>query len=202
MSLYDYIAAVPKADLHVHLEGSIQPSTLLMLAERHRVDLLADSEEGLRNWYRFRDFHHFIEVYVAITKCLRTVEDFELIVYEFGADMARQNIRYARSDLLAEYPPLDQPGRPGRLVHRADRRAPSGKGVLRLRNQLGLRPGAQRLPRAWAVRLYDRGGHRGDGRRGRRPGPGRDGGGIPSRAVRSVVRPGAIRGTAQRPPCR
>ena len=95
MSLHKYIAVAPKAELHVHLEGSIQPSTLLMLAERHRVDLPADSEEGLRNWYRFRDFHHFIEVYIAITKCLRTVEDFELIVYEFGADMARQNIRYA-----------------------------------------------------------------------------------------------------------
>lgn len=95
MSLNDYIAAAPKAELHVHLEGSIAPSTLLRLAKRHRVDLPADTEEGLRNWYRFRDFHHFIEVYVAITKCLRTVEDFELIVYEFGADMARQNIQYA-----------------------------------------------------------------------------------------------------------
>ena len=95
MSLYEYIAAAPKAELHVHLEGSIQPSTLLMLAKRHRVDLPADTEEGLRSWYRFRDFRHFIEVYVAITKCLRTVEDFELIVYEFGAEMARQNVRYA-----------------------------------------------------------------------------------------------------------
>ena len=95
MSLYDHIAAAPKAELHVHLEGAIQPSTLLMLAKRHRVDLPADTEEGLRNWYRFRDFHHFIEVYVGITRCLRTVEDFELIVYEFGADMARQNVRYA-----------------------------------------------------------------------------------------------------------
>lgn len=95
MSLYAYIAAAPKTELHVHLEGSIQPSTLLMLAKRHRVDLPAATEEGLRNWYRFRDFHHFIEVYVGITRCLRTVEDFELIVYEFGADMARQNIRYA-----------------------------------------------------------------------------------------------------------
>ena len=95
MSLNEYIAAAPKAELHVHLEGSIQPATLLMLAKRHRVDLPADTEDGLRNWYRFRDFHHFIEVYVQITRCLRTVEDFELIVYEFGADMARQNIRYA-----------------------------------------------------------------------------------------------------------
>ncbi len=95
MSLYPYIAAAPKAELHVHLEGSIRPATLLTLAKRHRVDLPADTEEGLRNWYRFRDFHHFIEVYIGITRCLRAVEDFELIVYEFGAEMARQHIRYA-----------------------------------------------------------------------------------------------------------
>lgn len=95
MSLSKYIAAAPKAELHVHLEGSIQPSTLLMLARRHRVDLPADTEEGLRRWYRFKNFHHFIEVYVKITRCLQTAEDFELIVYEFGAYMVEQNIRYA-----------------------------------------------------------------------------------------------------------
>ena len=95
MSLYKYIAAAPKAELHVHLEGSIQPSTLLMLAKRNHVDLPTNTEKGLRDWYRFRDFHHFIEVYVKITQCLQTTEDFELIVYEFGAEMAKQNIRYA-----------------------------------------------------------------------------------------------------------
>lgn len=95
MSLSDYIRTVPKVELHVHLEGSIQPETLLTLAKRHCVDLPAETVEGLRAWYQFQDFHHFIEVYVKITECLKAVEDFELIVHEFGAEMARQNIRYA-----------------------------------------------------------------------------------------------------------
>jgi adenosine deaminase len=95
MSLQTYIEAAPKAELHVHLEGSILPSTLLTLAKRNDVHLPADTVEGLRDWFTFRDFPHFIKVYVAITRCLRTLEDYELIAYEFGAEMARQNVRYA-----------------------------------------------------------------------------------------------------------
>lgn len=95
MTLTEYIYAAPKAELHVHLEGSIRPATLLTLAKQHRIPLPADNLEGLRQWFTYRDFHHFIEVYVAITRCLRTAEDFEWIVHEFGAEMHRQNVRYA-----------------------------------------------------------------------------------------------------------
>lgn len=95
MPLKDYLHAAPKAELHVHLEGSIQPATLLTLARRNRVDLPADTVADLRRWFTFRDFSHFVEVYLAITRCLRTVDDYELIAYEFGAEMARQNVRYA-----------------------------------------------------------------------------------------------------------
>jgi aminodeoxyfutalosine deaminase len=95
MSIETYIQAVPKAELHVHLEGSILPSTLLMLAKRNGVELPATTVEGLREWFFFRDFDHFIEVYGAISKCLKTTEDFETIAYEFGAEMARQHALYA-----------------------------------------------------------------------------------------------------------
>jgi adenosine deaminase len=95
MSLHDFIREIPKAELHVHLEGSIRPSTLLMLAERNDVPLPAQDLDGLRQFYRFTDFDHFIRVYFTISGCLRTVADFCLIAYEFGADLARQNIRYA-----------------------------------------------------------------------------------------------------------
>lgn len=95
MSLQTYLAAVPKAELHVHLEGSIRPETLLTLARRNGVTLPADTVEGLREWFVFRDFPHFIEIYGAISTCLKTEEDFELIAYEFGAEMARQNTPYA-----------------------------------------------------------------------------------------------------------
>jgi len=95
MSLESYVRAAPKAELHVHLEGSIQPATLLTLARRNGVDLPADTEAGLREWFTFRDFAHFVQVYFAITRCLRTFEDYELIAYEFGKEMARQHVRYA-----------------------------------------------------------------------------------------------------------
>jgi len=95
MSLRDFIREMPKVELHVHLEGSIRPATLLTLAQRNDVALPADDLNGLRAFYHFTDFAHFLQVYFAITGCLRTVDDFRLIAYEFGADMARQNIRYA-----------------------------------------------------------------------------------------------------------
>jgi adenosine deaminase len=95
MSIQDYIQAMPKVELHVHLEGSIRPSTLLRLAERNSVALPASDLDGLREFYRFTDFDHFIQVYFTMSGCLRTVDDYSLIAYEFGADMARQNLRYA-----------------------------------------------------------------------------------------------------------
>ncbi len=94
-SIENYIRAVPKAELHVHLEGAILPTTLLELARRNRVQLPYDTPEGLREWFVFRDFPHFIEIYGAISRCLRAVEDYELIAYEFAREMARQNTRYA-----------------------------------------------------------------------------------------------------------
>jgi adenosine deaminase len=90
-----YLQAVPKAELHVHLEGSIQPATLLTLARRNGVTLPASTVEEMRQWFQFRNFPHFVEIYSAICACLRTAEDYELIVYEFGAEMARQHVRYA-----------------------------------------------------------------------------------------------------------
>src|SRR5215212_10768154 len=95
MPVADYLRAVPKVELHVHLEGAIQPATLLTLAERNGITLPATTEPELRDWFRFRDFPHFAETYIMITRCLRTVDDYELIAYEFGAEMARQNVRYA-----------------------------------------------------------------------------------------------------------
>src|SRR6266705_2087551 len=90
-----YVAAVPKAELHVHLEGSIQPDTLLTLAQRNGVQLPAHNVAELHQWFTYRDFNHFIEIYLDISRCLKTSEDYELIAYEFGANMAQQHIRYA-----------------------------------------------------------------------------------------------------------
>ncbi len=94
-NLAAYLQAAPKAELHVHLEGAIQPATLLALARRNGKALPAQTVEELQQWFRFRDFNHFIEIYFEITGCLKTADDYELIAYEFGAEMARQHVRYA-----------------------------------------------------------------------------------------------------------
>lgn len=95
MSLETFIRAMPKVELHVHLEGSIQPATLLTLAQRHGVQLPARTVEGLREWYTSSDFDHFIQTYLTICSCIRTPDDIELIAREFLAGQAAQNIRYS-----------------------------------------------------------------------------------------------------------
>ncbi len=95
MQIERYIEAVPKAELHVHLEGPIQPTTLLKLAQQNNVELPAQTVEGLYEWFIFRDFNHFIEIYFEISRCLKTSDNYQLIAYEFGAQMAQQNVRYA-----------------------------------------------------------------------------------------------------------
>lgn len=101
MSMSDFCRRMPKVELHVHLEGSIRPETVLKLAERHQSPLPADNLEGLRDWYRFRDFPHFVEVYVAVSKRIKTPEDVELIAREFLEGQAAQNILYSEATYTA-----------------------------------------------------------------------------------------------------
>jgi adenosine deaminase len=114
MSLITFIEAMPKIELHVHLEGSIRPETFLKLAKLHDIVLPADDLAGLHRWYQFTDFNHFIEVYLKIAASLKTPEDIELIAKEFLAGQARQNIRYSEviytpyNQFLANGIPIDE----------------------------------------------------------------------------------------------
>ena len=72
----------------------MRPSTLLALARRNRVDLPADDVAGLREWFRFRDFDHFVEIYVACSAALKHPEDFQRLLADFAVDQARENVRY------------------------------------------------------------------------------------------------------------
>lgn len=101
MSLNTFIHRMPKVELHVHLEGSIQPETLLQLAERNQVKLPATTVEGLRQWYTFTNFAHFIEIYIAISSCICSAEDIELIAREFLRGQAAQNILHSEVTFTA-----------------------------------------------------------------------------------------------------
>lgn len=91
----DFIAGIPKAELHVHLVGSAPLGTVLELARRHPDRGVPTDEDALRDFYEFRDFAHFIEVYIAVNSLVRTAVDVELLVVGVARDLASQNVRYA-----------------------------------------------------------------------------------------------------------
>lgn len=94
----DFIAGLPKAELHVHHVGSASPRIVSELAARHPGTVPADLD-ALREFYVFRDFAHFIRVYLAVVDLIREPEDVRLLTYEVATEMAAQNIRYAEMTL-------------------------------------------------------------------------------------------------------
>ncbi len=88
--------ALPKAELHVHLEGSIAPATLVELAARHGVTL---TPEETAPRYTAGTFDQFIENFIWITSFLRGPEDYALIARRFAESQARENVLYSEVTL-------------------------------------------------------------------------------------------------------
>jgi aminodeoxyfutalosine deaminase len=93
----------PKIELHVHLEGSVSSELLFRIAGRNDVRLPVDTADDLRELYRFRDFAHFIEVYILTTAALRREQDFREVV----VDYARQAAAHGAVYLEAIFGPTD-----------------------------------------------------------------------------------------------
>jgi aminodeoxyfutalosine deaminase len=84
----------PKIELHVHLEGTVRPATLLEIARRNDYALPATSVEELQALYEFRDFAHFIEVWILTTNALKRAEDFRQVVVDYAAEAAGHGAVY------------------------------------------------------------------------------------------------------------
>jgi aminodeoxyfutalosine deaminase len=96
VSLTDFIAGLPKAELHVHHVGSASPRIVAELAERHPAAGVPADPDALREFFAFRDFAHFIDVYLAVVDLVRTPEDVRMLTYEIAREMAtEQRLRYA-----------------------------------------------------------------------------------------------------------
>ncbi|MEH0821646.1 MULTISPECIES: adenosine deaminase [unclassified Micromonospora] len=91
-----FIAGLPKVELHVHHVGSASPRIVAELAARHegRSPVPADPE-ALADYFAFRDFAHFIEVYLSVVDLIRDADDVWLLTHEVARELARQQVRYA-----------------------------------------------------------------------------------------------------------
>ena len=104
-----FIASLPKAELHLHLEGTVDPETLAELSRRHPTPLtttneryrnIEDSgrvftEEEARELYRYKHFSGFLWAFKAVTERLRTAEDYELVTYRMMQKLHAQNVLHA-----------------------------------------------------------------------------------------------------------
>lgn len=124
----DFIRSLPKAELHLHLEGTVDPATLSELSRRHPTPLttennrytnIADSgrvftEEEARELYNYTSFTGFLLAFKAVTERLRTADDYELAVYRMMRKLAEQNVRRAEAYVSvgvvywrgSDFPPL------------------------------------------------------------------------------------------------
>jgi aminodeoxyfutalosine deaminase len=84
----------PKIELHVHLEGTVRPETLLEIARRNDYALPCETVEELTALYEFRDFTHFIEIWVLTTNALRTHDDFRRVVVDYAEEAAAHGAVY------------------------------------------------------------------------------------------------------------
>jgi aminodeoxyfutalosine deaminase len=108
MSSRAFIQSLPKAELHLHLEGSVEPATLAELSRRHNTPLPTENnrydvtgsgdeltEEDVRRLYSYKNFTGFMLAFKAVTERLRTAEDYELVTYRLMQRLRQQNVLHA-----------------------------------------------------------------------------------------------------------
>ncbi|HEX5994820.1 MAG TPA: adenosine deaminase [Jiangellales bacterium] len=92
----------PKIELHVHIEGTVRPATLLRIARRNRQPLPADTVEGLTRLFRFTDLHSFIRVWNMTTSCLVSADDLRQIVVDYAAEAKTHGAVYLEAIFTPE----------------------------------------------------------------------------------------------------
>ncbi|RZJ40169.1 MAG: adenosine deaminase [Brevundimonas sp.] len=95
MSLDAYIAGLPKAELHLHIEGSLEPELMFELARRNKVEIPFDSVEAVRAAYDFSNLQDFLDIYYAGANVLLTERDFHDLAYAYFQRAAADTVRHA-----------------------------------------------------------------------------------------------------------
>ena len=90
-----FVRQLPKAELHVHIEGTLEPELAFELAARNKVELPYADVEALRRAYRFEDLQSFLDIYYANCAVLRTEQDFYDLAHAYLSKAATQGVRHA-----------------------------------------------------------------------------------------------------------
>ncbi len=97
----EFIRSMPKVELHLHLEGSIQPKTALSFIKRNNKKNV-DSVEDIRSVYKFDDLGEFVKSMRKVTDNVKTLDDLALVTTELLTSLAGQNVRYVEFDCAVQ----------------------------------------------------------------------------------------------------
>lgn len=90
----EFVRSLPKAELHVHLEGTLEPDLMLALAERNRQPLPYPDVNAARAAYRFADLQSFLDLYYRGANVLQTEQDFYDLTWAYVTRAAQENVRH------------------------------------------------------------------------------------------------------------
>lgn len=91
----EFIRRMPKAELHLHIEGTLEPDLMFQIAERNRIALRFNSVEEVRNAYQFRDLQSFLDIYYEGARVLIHEQDFYDLTWAYLERASAQNVRHA-----------------------------------------------------------------------------------------------------------
>lgn len=92
--LRDFIEAIPKAELHLHIEGTLEPELMMSLAKRNGVSLPFASVEEVRQAYEFTNLQSFLDIYYAGAQVLQTEQDFYDLTFAYLTRVHAENVRH------------------------------------------------------------------------------------------------------------
>ena len=94
---------MPKCEIHVHVEGATTAETFYHLAERNNVNLKVKALQEWKDFFDFKSFDHFIEVYIKAVSTLQKPEDYTFLIEQFYKHQANENILYTEAFLSASF---------------------------------------------------------------------------------------------------
>ena len=90
----EFIQNLPKAELHLHIEGTLEPEMMFELAQRNKIDLPYKSVSEVKKAYDFEDLKSFLDIYYQGSQVLQTEQDFYDLTWAYLQKAAKQNVRH------------------------------------------------------------------------------------------------------------
>ena len=111
-----FIRDIPKAELHIHIEGSLEPALMFALAQRNRISLPYSSVAEVQAAYQFKNLQSFLGLYYAGAAVLQTEQDFYDLTWAYLERCARENVRH--TEIFFDPQTHTERGIPFEVIHR------------------------------------------------------------------------------------